>query len=245
LCYNGKNDEGRNMTDIRSIVIGVVLMLKKYTCINITIYEDEDEEDYKNGVFVLPLIGFFIGFIALLISSFRFVYDSLFVSTLILFYYCIITGTVNMRDTYKTLNYYIKPGTQSEHLTGQIGITLVIMMYISLFRTVPPPAVAVAYTAGFSNLIISSALINRDKENTSIIKHCTKYHIIAAFGISFLAAAILNYRLVIPLSLTYMLSGAIISTLDEKVETLPSSAEGLIIEATQLLFLIVTYLLKI
>ncbi len=233
------------MTDIRSIVIGVVLMLKKYTCINITIYEDEDEEDYKNGVFVLPLIGFFIGFIALLISSFRFVYDSLFVSTLILFYYCIITGTVNMRDTYKTLNYYIKPGTQSEHLTGQIGITLVIMMYISLFRTVPPPAVAVAYTAGFSNLIISSALINRDKENTSIIKHCTKYHIIAAFGISFLAAAILNYRLVIPLSLTYMLSGAIISTLDEKVETLPSSAEGLIIEATQLLFLIVTYLLKI
>ena len=233
------------MTDIRSIVIGVVLMLKKYTCINITIYEDEDEEDYKNGVFVLPLIGFFIGFIALLISSFRFVYDSLFVSTLILFYYCIITGTVNMRDTYKTLNYYIKPGTQPEHLTGQIGITLVIMMYISLFRTVPPPAVAVAYTAGFSNLIISSALINRDKENTSIIKHCTKYHIIAAFGISFLAAAILNYRLVIPLSLTYMLSGAIISTLDEKVETLPSSAEGLIIEATQLLFLIVTYLLKI
>ena len=233
------------MTDIRSIVIGVVLMLKKYTCINITIYEDEDEEDYKNGVFVLPLIGFFIGFIALLISSFRFVYDSLFVSTLILFYYCIITGTVNMRDTYKTLNYYIKPGTQSEHLTGQIGITLVIMMYISLFRTVPPPAVAVAYTAGFSNLIISSALINRDKENTSIIKHCTKYHIIAAFGISFLAAAILNYRLVIPLSLTYMLSGAIISTLDEKIEILPSSAEGLIIEATQLLFLIVTYLLKI
>jgi len=245
LCYNGKNDEGRNMTDIRSIVIGVLLMLKKYTCINITIYGDEDEEDYKNGVFVLPLIGFFIGFIALLISSFRFVYDSLFVSTLILSYYCIITGTVNMRDTYKTLNYYIKPGTQSEHLTGQIGITLVILMYISLFRTVPPSAVAVAYTAGFSNLIISSALINRDKENTSIIKHCTKYHIIVAFGISFLVAAILNYSLVIPLSLTYMLSGAIISTLDEKIEILPSSAEGLIIEATQLLFLIVTYLLKI
>lgn len=233
------------MTDIRSIVIGVVLMLKKYTCINITIYEDEDEEDYKNGIFVLPLIGFSIGFIALLISSFRFAYDSLFVSTLIFAYYCIITGTVNMRDTYKTLNYYIKPGTQSEHLTGQIGITLIILMYISLFRSVTPSAVAVAYTAGFSNLIISSALINRDKENTSIMKHCTKYHIIAAFGISFLAAAILNYRLVIPLSLTYMISGAIISTLDERVETLPSSAEGLIIEATQLLFLIVTYLLKI
>jgi len=233
------------MTDIRSIVIGVVLMLKKYTCINITIYEDEDEEDYKNGVFVLPLIGFSIGFIALLISSFRFIYDSLFVSTLILAYYCIITGTVNMRDTYKTLNYYIKPGTQSEHLPGYIGITLIILMYISLFRIVPASAVAVAYAAGFSNLIISSALINRDKENTSIMKHCTRYHIIAAFGISFLVAAILNYRLVIPLSITYMLSGAIISTVDEKAETLPSSAEGAIIEATQLLFLIVTYLLKI
>ncbi len=233
------------MTDIRSIVIGVVLMLKKYTCINITIYEDEDEEDYKNGVFVLPLIGFVMGFMALLILSLRFFYDGFFISTLILAYYSIITGTINMRDTYKTLNYYIRPGTQSEHLPGYIGITLIILMYISLFRTVPPSAVAVAYTAGFSNLIISSALINRDKENTSIMKHCTKYHIIAAFGISFLAAAILNYRLVIPLSLTYMLSGAIISTLDEKVETLPSSAEGLIIEATQLLFLIVTYLLKV
>lgn len=54
------------MLDLRSVVIGLVLMLKKYTCVNLTIYEEANEEDYKNGIMLLPLIGLAMGFSACL-----------------------------------------------------------------------------------------------------------------------------------------------------------------------------------
>lgn len=233
------------MFDLRSIVIGTVLMLKKYTFINITIYAETNEEDYQNGIIALPLIGFAIGFISFLFSSMKFFYDGFFVSVLILAYYNIITKSINMTDTYRTFNYYIKPKNQSEQLSGIIGITLINLMYFSLFRIVPSTALIVMPMAGYSSLIILSSIIKRNKDNTSVMKYCSKYHIIAAFGISFLIAAIFNYRLVISLSLTYMLSVIIVSILDDKIKVFPSSMEGAIIEITQVLFLVITYLMKL
>lgn len=233
------------MFDLRSIVIGIILMLRKYTCIDITIYAETNEDDYKNGILVLPLIGLAMGFAAFIISSLKIFYDGFFVSTVILAYYNIVTKTVNMRDTYKTLNYYIKPKNQSEQLSGIIGITLINLMYFSLFRIVPSTSLIVMCVAGYSSLIILSAVINRNKDNTTIMKYCGKYHIIAAFGISFLTAVIFNYKLVISLSFTYMIAGMIVSMLDEKIKLFPSSVEGFFIEMTQMLFLIITYLLKI
>lgn len=233
------------MVDLRSIVLGMVLMLKKYTCINITIYAETNEEDYISGIFVLPLIGFAIGFAALLISSFKIFYDDFFVSILILVFYVILTKLTNLKDTYRTLNYYIKPKSQTEQLSGIVGITLIILMYFSLFRIVPSTALAVMFVAGYSNLIILSAVIKRDKYNTHVIKYCTKYHIIFAFAFSFLIAAIFNYKLVISLSLTYIISVLTVSLLDEKIKVLPSSTEGFLVEITQVLFLVITYLMKL
>lgn len=233
------------MLDLRSIVIGMILMLKKYTCINITIYEESNEEDYKNGIFVMPIIGLVIGFVSLLISSLKVFYDVFFVSALILTYYNIITKTENMKDTYRTLNYYLKPINQTEHLTGIIGITLINLMYFSLFRIVPSTALIVMSVAGYSSLIILSTVIKRNMDNTSIMKYCTKYHVLWAFGISFFIAAIFNYRLVISVSLTYMISGMIVSILDDKIKVFPSSIEGFIIEINQVMFLIITYLMKL
>ncbi len=233
------------MFDLKSIVIGFVLMLKKYTCIDITIYAETNEEDYVNGILALPLIGFAVGFAAFFISSFKIFYDDLFVSTVILAYYNIITKAVNMKDSYRTLNYYIKPRNQSEQLSGLIGITLLNLMYFSLFRIVPSTALIVMPVAGFSSLIILSPVIKRNKDNTLVMKYCGRYHIIAAFGMSFLIAAIFNYRLVISLSLTYMLICMIASILDDKIKLFPSSIEGAVIETTQVMFLIITYLLKI
>lgn len=233
------------MFDLRSMVIGVILMLKKYTCVDITIYAETNEDDYINGIYALPLIGFAIGFIALLLSSLKIFYDDLFVSAIILSFYNIITKTVNIKETYRTLNYYIKPKNQTEQLSGLIGIILINLMYFSLFRIVSPTALVVMAAAGFSSPIILSAVIKRNKENTFIMKHCSKNHIIAAFGISFLIALIFNYRMVISLSLTYMMSATIVSLLDEKIKVLPSSVEGAFIEITQVMFLMITYLLKI
>lgn len=233
------------MFDLRSIVIGIVVMLKKYTCISLTIYEEANEEDYKNGIMALPLIGLAIGFVAFFISSFRYIYDGFFVSSIILLYYCIITKTSNMKDLYRTLNYYIKPANQTDQVSGIIGVLLICLIYFSLFRIVPITSLIIMPAAGFANLIILSKLIKRDLDKTSILKYCDKYHIIASFGITFLFAAIFNYKLIISLTLTYMVTWLIVSALDKKIINMPSSIEGFIIEISQILFLIITYLFRL
>ncbi len=229
------------MFDLRSIVIGLVLMLKKYSCINLTIYEEANEEDYINGIAVLPLIGLAIGFGAFAIASFRYISDGFFISSLILLYYCLITKTANIKDVYRTLNHYTKPADETEQISGIIGMALICLIYFSLFRIVPITALIIMPVAGFSNLIILSKLIKRNLDNTAIMKYCGRQQIISAFSLSFLFAAIFNYKLVISLSLTYMLSGLIVSLLDKRLKNIPPSIEGFIIEISQLLFLIITY----
>ena len=233
------------MFDLRSIVIGVVLMLKKYSCVSLTIYEETNEEDYKNAVMTLPLIGIAIGIFLFIISSFRFIYDGFFISSLMLLYYCIVTKTTNIKDVYRTLNYYIKPNNQTEQISGIIGVLLICLTYFSLFRIVPVTSLVIMPAAGFSNLILSSKVIKRDLDNTSILKHCGKYHIIAAFFITFLFAVIFNYKLIISLSLTYMLMGVIVSIVDKKIKNIPTSIEGFLVEISQIVFLMITYLLRL
>lgn len=230
------------MLDLRSIVIGVVLMLKKYSFISLTIYEEANDEDYKNGIMALPLIGVAVGFGAFIISSFRYIYDGFFISSAVLLYYCIVTKTANMKDVYRTLNYYIKPVNQTEQISGIIGVVSICLVYFSLLRIVPVTSLIIMPAVGFSNLIILSKVIKRDLDNTSILKYCGKYHIIAAFFISFLFAAIFNYKLIISISLTYILTCLIISILDKKIKNVPSSIEGFLIEISQIVFLMITYL---
>ncbi len=231
------------MFDLRSIVIGAILMLKKYTCINITIYADTNEEDYKSGIFVLPLIGLAIGFLAFIIANLNFFYDSFFISALILIYFNIITKSINMKDTYASLNYLLKTKDQTEQISGTLGIILINLLYFSLIRVVPATTLIIMTVAGYSNLIILSSVVKSNKDDTSIMKYCEKHHIISAFGISFLLTIIFNYRLIISLSLTYMITGIVISLLNEKIGKITDYYEGFIIEITQVMFLIVTYMM--
>lgn len=233
------------MFDLRSFVIGIVLMLKKFTLIDITIHEEPQDEDYINGIMLLPFIGFIIGYFACFISAFKIFYDGFFVGTLVLAFYCIITRNINLIDTYRTLNYIIKPKNGSEQISGIIGIIIICLLYVSLIRLVNIEALIITMVAGYSGLIILSTVFQRNKEGTSIMKHCTKYHKISAFIISFTLASLINYKLVVPLALTYMISGFIVTVIDKKIKVLPNSIEGFIIEITQILFLTITYIFKI
>lgn len=236
---------GRIMFDLESLIIGVILIIKKYTCIDIKIHAESNDDDYKNGIILLPLVGLAIGFVASFISSFKIFYDDFFISAVVLSYYCIITKTVNLRDTYRTLNYIIKPKNQSEQISGTIGIIIICLFYFSMMRIVDVTAVLLMPVAGYSGLIILSMVFDRNKNGTSVIKYCDKYHSLSAFGISFALAVVINYKLVVPLALTYMISGAVVNILDKKIKLLPNSIEGFIIEITQIIFLILTYIFKI
>ena len=233
------------MFDLKSLLLGIISIIKKYTCINIKVYAESNDEDYKNGIILLPLVGLVIGFAASFISSFKIFYDDFFISVIVFTYYCIITKTVNLRDTYRTLNYIIKPKSQSEQVSGIIGIIIICLFYFALIRLVDVTALFLMPVAGYSGLIVLSMVFKRNKEGTSIIKYCSKYHYISAFGISFIFAVLINYKLIVPLALTFMVSGLAVNFMDKKIKILPNSIEGFIIEIIQLIFLTITYLFKI
>jgi hypothetical protein len=78
------------------------------------------------------------------------------------------------------------------------------------------------------------------------LKYCGKYHITAAFAIPFFFAALFNYKLIISLSITFMAIAAGAGILDKRVKkNAPSSVEGFIIEISQIIFLIITYLIRL
>lgn len=231
------------MFDLRSIVAGTILMLKKYTCINITIYADTTDEDYKSGILALPLMGFAIGFVAFLIAGLKLFYDSFFIGAITLIYLNIITKSVNMKDIYISLNHLLKSHNDNDQIYGIIGIILINLLYFSLIGIIPLTGLIIMPVAGYSNLILMSFVIKSKKENTSVMKYCERHHVVSAFVISFLLTAIFNYRLIISLSLTYMITGAVMSIFDERTDSINDSLEGFIIEITQVLFLIITYMM--
>ncbi len=231
------------MFEAKNAFIGALLMLKKFTIFNIKFYAETEDSDYIFGVFLLPFLGLLIGTFSLAISIFKFLYEPIFVGILIFIYYCIITKSTNIIDTYKTINTIIRPKNANEQLLGTISIVLLCLLYFTLFSISSIRAILLAPMVGFSNLLILSLLIKRNKENTSILKYCTKNHSILAFVFSFVVTIIISYKLTVALALTYIITGILTNYFDLKIKILPSSVEGFIVEISQILFLILCYLL--
>lgn len=232
------------MFDMKGMVVGTFMMLRKYTCINITVYADDGEEELSQGLLLLPVIGAVLGVPALLLSFLSLLYGSMFAGVVILIYYAAITKVSSLTESYKSLNYYIRLRGQSGQVPGITGIVAVCLLYSVLMGQVYRGALLVMFTAGYGGLILTGFLSDRCKDNTSIFRHLNSYHAVSALLVSFLMAAAAGFRLVISLSFTYMIIFCLVRLADRKIKILPDSAEGLIIEMSQLLFLLITFLLK-
>ena len=231
------------MFEAKNALVGALLMLKKFTLFNIKFYAEAEDSDYIFGVFLLPILGLLIGIVSLAFTSFRFLYDPIFIGAMIFIYYCVITKSTNIIDTYKTINTFFKSKNINEQVLYTISLISLCILYFALFSISSIRAILLMPMVGFSNLLILSMIIKRNKENTSILKYCSKYHGILAFVFSFAITIIIGYKLVVSLSLTYIITGIIMNYFDSKIKILPSSIEGFIIEISQVLFLILSYVL--
>lgn len=233
------------MFKAKNAFVGALLVLRKFTLFNIKFYAETEESDYSFAVFLLPLLGLIIGFCSLAISIFKLIYEPMFAGALLLIYYCIITKSYNIKDTYKTINIIINSNEDSSQFYSIISIVALCILYFVLFSVSSIRTILLMPMVGFSNLIIQALIIKRDKTKAPILKYSTRNHSIFAFLFSFIITIIINYRLTISLSLTYIISSFIISYLDSKIKILPSSIEGFTIEISQILFLILSYLLML
>jgi len=233
------------MFEAKNAFVGALLVLRKFTLFNIKFYAETEESDYSFAVFLLPLLGLLIGLGSLAISFLKFIYEPMFAGALLLIYYCIITKSSNIKDTYKTINIVINANEESKQFYSIISLVALCILYFALFSISSITAVSLMPMVGFSNLIIQALIIKRDKASVPILKYSTRNHSIFAFFFSFIITIIINYRMSILLSLTYIISSLVMDYFDSKIKILPSSIEGFTIEISQILFLIISYILML
>lgn len=233
------------MSEIRSITIGLILMIKKYTCIPINLYVEQTEEDYHNGITLLPVLGIAIGMIMFFISIFGYIYNKFFISILIVAFYCVITKGNMLKDLSMAVNKVICNGEDNyNNVSETVSIIIVLMLYFVLFGLVPNSAILLTPIVGFSTLLITGSTIKCDY-NKSIINYCKNKERIVAFSIVFAAAVIINYKLVISTSFTFIIIGFILNYAKENIKKVLFKYDGCIIEIAQITFLILTYILKL
>jgi hypothetical protein len=233
------------MFEAKNAFIGALLVLRKFTIFNVKFYAETEESDYSFAVFLLPLLGLIIGLGSLAISIFKLLYAPMFIGALLLIYYCIITKSANIKDTYKTINIIINAKDDNKQFYSIISLVTLCILYFALFSVSSIRAIILMPMVGFSNLITQALIIKRDKTCAPILKYSTRNHSIFAFAFSFILTIIINYRLAISLSLTYIIVSFLINYFDSKIKIVPSSVEGFVIEISQILFLILSYLLML
>ncbi|QSX04908.1 hypothetical protein JYG23_09410 [Sedimentibacter sp. zth1] len=230
------------MFETKNLVIGALLMLRKFTIFDIKFYADIDNDDYTIGMYFLPIIGLLLGLASILLSIFKVLYNDMFVSCLLLLYFCTITKCNTLNSTIKSIDFFTK-SSQANNYSTLISISLICLIYFTMFYLLPIRVIALMPMVGFSTLLILSNFVKRNKDNTSVLKYCKNSHTLFAFLFSFIITILLNYKLTIALSITYCISIFIVNIVDSKIKILPSSIEGLIIESSQIIFLLTTYLL--
>ncbi len=233
------------MFEAKNAFVGALLVLRKFTIFNIKFYTESEESDYSFAVLLMPLLGLVIGLCTLIFSSLKFIYSPIFSGALLLTYYCIITKSNNIKDTYKIISIIIKSNEENKQFYNIISLVVLCTLYFALFSVSSIRALILMPMVGFCSLIIQALIIKRDKSSSSILKYSSKNHSYFAFIFSFLFTIIINYKLSISLSLTYIIVSFIVNYFESKLKILPSTVEGFIIEISQILFLVISYILMI
>ncbi len=232
------------MFDIKNIVVGAVLTINKYTIFNINFYAEVDDEDRKLGLFSLPILGLLLGILPLLLSFFKWIYEPVFISWFLLIYYFAITGCHNLIQSYRTAKFVLDKSKDKE-IFSTIFLTSLILLYYTLFNVSSFTSVLLMFIIGYSNVLVMNLFIKRDKSSTYIFKYCNNLHSGFAFVFSFVVTFVFSYKYTVALAATYCISTFCIMLLETKTKKLPASFEGFLIEASQLTFLILCYLIDV
>lgn len=231
------------MIELKSMVIGLVLMINRFTCFNINLYTEIKDDDYQLGVLFLPVIGIVMGLVMFLISLLGLIYNKYFVSILILAFYFFITKGNTFNDITLTSNkFFLNTYKTDQNSNGIINI-IIVLFYFTLFSIVPISVILITPIIGFSTLLLSGSITFETEYKHSIIKHSETKYRISAFIFSFLTSAIINYKLIIPVSFTFIFCGLFVNYINKNKPYLLENIEGFLIETSQIIFLILTYLL--
>ena len=232
------------MFEIKNLVIGTLIILKKYTIFNIPFNAEEEKDDLVLGVFTAPILGFLLGLILGILSLTKLFSPFILYSLIILAGYLVLTKAQSLINANKFISSDIINPSENRELYSQLFTTFSILIYFTLFSISSTKAVILMPMVGFCGLIISSGFTNDTNTTSIILNNTTPVHIMFAFVFSFAITAIIGYKYIISLALTYIALMGLIFVMQKKSKIFSPYKESFLIEASQLLFFIISLFIK-
>lgn len=241
---------------IDQTIKSMVMMMLFFTRIPIRHHYDFDDRDYQLGIILFPLIGLTIG-LGLLILKLVTFFINPYVSALILvFFYVWITGGIHidgLSDTVDGMFSGRDKGIMLEIMKdsrvgsfGSLAISLLIVSYVVLFADNTGGTILIMAIIGKTAILASASISEYAKEEAgmgaSFVENCTDRERNIGFAFTALIALIINYRLIVPIVVTFILAGLITRFIIKKIGGMTGDTLGFVNEISQILFLILASL---
>lgn len=244
-----------------------ILMLTFLTRIPLKVSFRFNDEDFKKGIWYIPVIGFFIGLV--LYGTYRFLeglMPSMVISFIIVLLYLLITGGIHIDGLADTLDAVASNRSRERMLEimkdshiGTFGVLGIIVWFagmIILLNTAPWVCIVIP-VAGRSLALFSSSISNYARESgmgKTIVDGTHTGHVIFSFFMTALSITLL-YLFTSDFSVVLSVSAAFVIVffeiwlhtvcLSKKLSGITGDVIGYIIELSGFLLLLFSFLIKL
>ncbi len=232
----------------------ILLMITFFTRIPIKLQSEFDDNDYKLGIILLPIIGIVIGIGLLILKIFTFISSTYVLGLILTLFYLWISGGLHLDGLGDTLDGLFSGRDRESQLEimkdsrlgtfGALGLIFVIGAYIILLGEGTLATVFLMPIVGKSSTMLSAYMSDyaRDEEGLGFkfISLSDKNVRNSAFAFSFILGIITNYMILIPMVLTFIIAGITTKWIQKKIGGSTGDTLGFINEFSQAMFLLLT-----
>ncbi len=239
-----------------SAMRGLLIMMVFFTRIPFNKMIDFDEDDYKMGVMLFPVLGLLIG---VLLAGVAWIFSrtSSSVSALVVTgFYIWLTGGIHLDGLADTMDglYSGKEKDQIFQIMkdsrigafGVIGLIFIILAYFILIQETSLGALFLMAIAGKTSIIAAASVSDYPKEKgigDQFVKICGENHRNFAFLFGIITAIVINIKMIVPMVGTWIIVGYIIQNIKKKIGGMTGDTLGFVHEIGQIVFLLIVSLL--
>ncbi len=234
----------------------LAMMMLFFTRIPIRHHYEFDDRDYQLGIILFPLIGLIIGLGLLILKHATFFVNPYVSSLILVFFYVWITGGIHIDGLSDTADGIFSGRDKAKMLDimkdsrvgsfGSLSIGLLIVSYVTLFADNLGGTIFVMAIMGKASILAAASISDYAKDEDGLgavfIKSCTDRERNIGFAFTALIALFINYRLIVPVVVTFIISGLITKFIIKKIGGMTGDTLGFVHEISQIVFLIISSL---
>jgi len=234
----------------------MAMMMLFFTRIPIKHHYQFDDQDYQLGILLFPLIGLLIGIGLLILKKATFFVNPYISAIILVFFYVWITGGIHIDGLSDTSDGIFSGQDQTKMLDimkdsrvgsfGALSISLLIVSYVVLFAVNPGGTILVMAIMGKASVLGAASISAYAKDEAGLgaafIKYCTDRERNIGFAFTAVLALIVNYRLIVPVVATFILTGLITKSVIKKIGGMTGDTLGFVHEISQIAFLLISSL---